>query len=81
MDKEKVVLADVPGLGRIHLCECEAIHLNIGPVTINLAPAAFAQTAIMIRQAMEQLALRVGMKDLQGNGRDAPNSSGSRFTN
>ena len=50
-----VILADQPGLGRVRLCECNSIHLNIGPVTINLAADAFAQTAILLQDAMEQL--------------------------
>ncbi len=55
MDDISVILADHPGLGRVRLCECNSIHLSIGPLTISLAPEAFAQTAILIRNAMEQL--------------------------
>jgi hypothetical protein len=56
MDKLKAVLAERPGLGQIHLCECDSIHLSIGPVTVNLAPEAFAQMATMVHRAMEELA-------------------------
>lgn len=56
MDKLKAVLAEQPGLGQIHLCECDSIHLSIGPVTINLAPEAFALMATMVHKAMEELA-------------------------
>jgi hypothetical protein len=62
MDEINVLLADHPGLGRVRLCECNSIHLTIGPVTVNLAPEAFAQTAILIRNAMEQLTEIVGAK-------------------
>ncbi len=55
MSEINVVLADYPGLGRVRLCECDSIHLSIGPVTLNLAPDAFAQAAILIRNAMDQL--------------------------
>jgi hypothetical protein len=51
-----VVLAERNGLGRIHLCGCNSVHLKIGPVTVCLAPTAFAQAAAMIREAMARLA-------------------------
>ncbi len=60
MDDINVILAHRPGLGRVRLCECNTIHLTIGPVTVNLAPEAFAQTAILIQNAMEQLNEIVG---------------------
>ena len=56
MSDFNVVLAERNGLGHIHLCGCNSIHLSIGPVTVCLAPEAFAQAAIMIRDAMAQLA-------------------------
>src|SRR5580698_8450633 len=56
MTELNLVLAECKGQGRIHLCSCESIHLTVGPVTVSLTPAAFAQTATMIREAMEQLA-------------------------
>ena len=56
MDEFNVTLAERTGLGRINLCGCRSIHLSVGPVTICLAPEAFAQAANMIREAMEQLA-------------------------
>ncbi len=62
MDEINVVLADCPGLGRVRLCECNSIHLTIGPVAMNLAPAAFAQAAALIRSAIEQLTEIVGAK-------------------
>ncbi len=56
MSEFNVVLAERTGLGRIHLCGCNSVYLKVGPVTVCLAPAAFAQTAVMIHEAMEQLA-------------------------
>jgi len=67
MDDLKAVLAEEPGIGRIHLCECNSIHFSVGPVTVNLAPEAFAQMATMVHKAMEQLANIVGMKDNEGD--------------
>jgi hypothetical protein len=55
MNDIDVTLANDPTVGRIQLCGCRCIHLSIGPVTINLAPEAFVQAAILVRTAMEQL--------------------------
>lgn len=55
MNDINVILADRPGLGRVRLCECNSIHLSIGPVTINLEPDAFAQAVRLMRDAMDQL--------------------------
>lgn len=54
MKKQGVVLAEHPGLGRIHLCECSSVHLSLGPVTLNLEPAAFLQMASLIGKAAEE---------------------------
>jgi hypothetical protein len=51
-----VILADRPGLGCVRMCECNSIHLSIGPVTINLEPTAFRQMATLMSAAMNQLA-------------------------
>jgi hypothetical protein len=55
MHDVNVILANHPGLGRIHLCECNSIHLSVGPVTLNLEPDAFVQMATLISNAVEQL--------------------------
>lgn len=55
MNDINVILAEYPGLGRVRLCECNSVHLAIGPVTVNLSVEAFAQMAILVRNAMEQL--------------------------
>lgn len=56
MSDFNVILAERTGLGQIRLCGCSSVHLSIGPVTVCLAPEAFAQAATMIRDAMAQLA-------------------------
>jgi len=55
MDEIRGVLADFPGLGQVQFCDCNAIHLCVGPVTLNLAPEAFVQLATMMREALETL--------------------------
>jgi hypothetical protein len=50
-----VILAELPGLGRIRLCECNSVHLSIGPITLNLELAAFQQMAELMVSATEQL--------------------------
>ncbi len=55
MKDVNVILADLPGLGKIRLCECNSIHVSIGPVTLNLEPAAFLQMTTLMCGAMEQL--------------------------
>ncbi len=90
MNEVKAVLADRPSLGRIHLCECNSIHMTVGPVTVNLAPETFAQMATMVHKAMEQLA-RIfdladkdltdnGLNDKEGNRLLSIESNRSRFT-
>ena len=51
-----VILADFPGLGRVRLCECNSVHVSIGPVTINLEQVAFQQMADLMASAAEQFA-------------------------
>ncbi len=55
MHDVQVVLADHPGFGRIRLCECDSIHVSVGPVTLNLEPTAFLQLATLICLAVERL--------------------------
>ena len=64
MSDINVVLAERSGLGTVRLCECRSIHLSVGPVTINMAVEAFAQTATLIKQAMETLAVIVAAGEL-----------------
>ena len=55
MENANVILAEYPGIGRVHLCECGAVHLSIGPATLNLEHAAFFQMAMMICNAADRL--------------------------
>lgn len=55
MKDVELVLAEQTGFGRIYICGCNSIHMNVGPVTVNLSPEAFGQMAIMVRKAMEEL--------------------------
>jgi hypothetical protein len=55
MQSINVILADLPGLGRVRLCDCDSVHVNVGPVTLNLEPAAFEQMAALIASAKERL--------------------------
>ncbi len=64
MSDINVILAERSGLGAVRLCECKSIHLSVGPVTINMAVEAFAQTAILIKQAMETLTVIVAAGEL-----------------
>jgi hypothetical protein len=51
-----VILAELPGLGRVRLCECNSVHVSVGPVTINLEASAFQQLAHLVASATGQLA-------------------------
>ena len=62
MNDINVILADHPDLGRVQLCECNSIHLSIGPVTMSMTPQAFAQAAALIRNAMDQLRVIAGQE-------------------
>jgi hypothetical protein len=55
MNEPTVTLAELKGLGRVYLCSCESVHLKVGPVTLCLAPEAFAQAAAMMREALREL--------------------------
>lgn len=55
MSEFNVVLAEYKGLGRVQMCSCSAIHLKVGPVTLNLEPEAFAQLTAMVRDASDRL--------------------------
>jgi hypothetical protein len=55
MEEVNVVLANRKGLGAVKLCGCNTIHLSIGPVTMALAPEAFAQAAALMQDAVAQM--------------------------
>ena len=54
MCESNVILANTAGLGQVRLCSCGCVHLNLGPVTIRLEPAALAQAAAMLQTAAEK---------------------------
>ena len=55
MSEPTIVLSECKGLGRVYLCSCESVHLKVGPVTLCLAPEAFAQASAMMREALDEL--------------------------
>lgn len=65
MNDINVVLAEQTGTGAIRLCGCHCIHMSIGPVTIKLAPEMFAQTALMVKQAMECLSVIIAVGETE----------------
>jgi hypothetical protein len=65
MSEINAILAEQTGTGTVRLCSCNSIHLSIGPVTINMTPAMFAEAAILVQQAMESLAVIVAAGDLE----------------
>jgi hypothetical protein len=73
MSDFNVVLAERSGTGAIRLCGCNCIHLNIGPVTINMAPEMFAQAALLVKQAMESLSVIAASGDLEPPQTSRPN--------
>jgi hypothetical protein len=60
---KNVVLAEHAGLGRIHLCDCNSVHVSVGPVTLNLAPEAFLQMAQMMSKAAEEFSLQQAQRE------------------
>ena len=65
MSDINVVLAERGNFGAVRLCGCKSVHLSVGPVTLNMDPEAFAQTAILIRQAMESLSVIVASGEME----------------
>jgi hypothetical protein len=80
MCEVKAVLTEQEGLGRIHVCECNSVHMTVGPVTVAMAPETFAQMATMVRKAMEELSRVVGLTRDEGSLPLAFEPHRSRFT-
>jgi hypothetical protein len=80
MHDVNVILADLPGLGRVRLCGCESIHLSIGPVTLNLEQGAFQQLAVLMAAAVEQLAKTQESKEGLAETLGVPGAVLSRMT-
>lgn len=68
-----VILAQRKGTGAIRLCDCNCIHMNIGPVTINLEPEMFAETALLVKEAMERLSVIVAADNVEQPQSSMPN--------
>ncbi len=64
MSDINVILAERDGMGEVRLCGCSCVHLSIGPVTINMAPEAFAQAALLVKQAMDSLSVIVAAREI-----------------
>lgn len=73
MSDINVILAKRSGTGTIRLCGCNCIHLNLGPITINMEPEMFAQAAILMQQAMESLSEIITGATLQPEQHSRPN--------
>ncbi len=80
MKDVNVILADYPGLGRVRMCECDSIHVNIGPVTLNLEPVAFMQFATLMCNAAEQLSEIRKSRNAEADPFQIPGSQPSRLT-
>jgi hypothetical protein len=81
MNDINVILAECPGLGRIRLCGCDAVHLSLGPVTITLAPDAFVQAAVLVRHALDQLTEIAAVKDTGSDPLESLPPHATRFAN
>jgi hypothetical protein len=73
MREVNVILSERKGAGAIRLCDCNCIHLNIGPVTITLTPEMFTETAVLVKQAMEQLSVIAAAGELEQAQNSRPN--------
>ena len=50
-----------------------SIHMSIRPVTINLAPEACAQTALLVQDTMESLSIIVVAEEPENDQSQRPN--------
>jgi len=80
MKEFDMILADTPGFGRVRLCECNVVHLSIGPVTITLALEAFRQTANLVSIASQQMANLAASQSFDEDGEATLNLPTSRLT-
>ncbi|MFT4114892.1 hypothetical protein [Silvibacterium sp.] len=79
MNDVNVILADMPGLGRVRVCDCNTIHVSVGPVTLNLSPEAFSQAAGMLGDAMRRYA-KLMESQMAGTGTTLPVAKPSLVT-
>jgi len=57
MSDINVILAERAGTGAVRLCGCNCIHMRIGPVTIQMVPEMFMEAVVLMKQAVENLAV------------------------
>jgi hypothetical protein len=81
MKNTNITLADHHGLGSVRVCDCGALNLNIGMVTLHLNPEAFLKTAALLRQAAEQYLKRNDADTTPSRLSSALVSPPGRFTN
>ncbi|WP_263410447.1 hypothetical protein [Terriglobus tenax] len=62
--EERLMLAELEGLGGVSLCGCGTVHLSVGSVTVRLAPEAFLQAVKMCQQAAQQLTVETMMRTM-----------------
>ena len=74
-------LAEHHGLGFVRVCDCGAINLNIGLVTLHLDPETFLKTSALLRQAAEQYVGRGKSVAAASRLSEAHSVSSGRFTN
>lgn len=62
--EERMMLAELDGLGGVSLCGCGTVHLTVGAVTVRLAPEAFLQAVRMCEKAAGQLTVENMMRTM-----------------
>ncbi|MGC2404649.1 MAG: hypothetical protein WA510_32960 [Acidobacteriaceae bacterium] len=80
MNEVNVILAKHSGLGRVCLCECNSVHVSVGPVTLNLEQAAFMQMVTLLGNAAEQLSEILKARQTSESPFQSPECSPSRMT-
>lgn len=55
MSEFNLVLANHSGFGSVRICECNSVHVSLGPVILNFEPVAFAQAVTLMQEAMAKL--------------------------
>lgn len=55
MSDFNLILASHKGFGSVRMCECNSVHVSLGPVVLNFEAMAFAQAVTMMQEAMARL--------------------------
>ncbi len=64
MKSVELILAEMSGFGRVRLCECNVVHMSVGPITMTLTVDAFQQAARLLSDASLEMAQIALSKDL-----------------